>query len=305
MSRITILFIALSAAVSQYSFAKELTVEGTVMVNRLNVRAYPGKGYETVVQLNTGDKVTIKEFKNTWGGIVPPESLKVWISTSNLKDGVVTKDAEVHTGPSLAFTNFGIIPKDTKVEVIRVKQEKWAYVKGKIKGRLWVYMGYVEIPEEYRKEIEPIVMERIDREQKSRFNETDIEKANPTTKLGIPKTIVVGPPKDYSIHKISPPREAIGDLEFLGTPVQLKREGIIVEVPKDHQIPWKYALAVHVNTIFYPIVFLEDPKDLLKAQDWHRVIVTGQKQWVKGFSRPLLTVENVVKVSDENFKPKE
>lgn len=141
------------------SISAEEIRKGTVTAETLRMRARPGTRYEVVGQLKKGDAVKVVEEQEGWLKIVAPESIDAWMSSKFVENGEVTGNrVNVRAGPSVAFNIFGKLSKGDKVEVMEIKDEVWARIKGVPKLHVWVSSTYVKL--------EPLIVARNDEKNK-------------------------------------------------------------------------------------------------------------------------------------------
>ena len=148
--------LALISGLLIFTLSAEEIRKGTVQAEKLRVRSKPGTRFEVVGQLKKGDAVKVVEEKEGWLKIVAPETIEGWVSNKFIKDGKITGTRiNVRAGPSVAYNIFGKLNKGDAVDVIEVKDEVWAKIKGNPKLHVWVSSTYVKL--------EPLIVARDDK----------------------------------------------------------------------------------------------------------------------------------------------
>jgi len=118
---------------------------GTVLKDKVNVRARANKTAEIVAQLSKGDSVEVVEHKAEWLRITLPANAKCYVSAKFVKDGAATSDAiNIRCGPGTNYKDVGKLAKGEKVEVVEARGE-WTQIKPTAHCTGWVAVELVEI----------------------------------------------------------------------------------------------------------------------------------------------------------------
>ncbi len=121
---------------------------GIVKATQLNVRARPGTRYEILYQLTKGDIIEIVDEEDGWLGIIAAEESLAWVALNQLENGVVTgKNTPVFSGPGTLYTAYNQLQTGDRVEILEIKDEKWARIVAPRGSICWVYGNYVEVEE--------------------------------------------------------------------------------------------------------------------------------------------------------------
>ncbi len=264
-------------------------VPGTVIATRLNVRTKPMAGGEVICRLKKGEKVSILEFKNDWLAIVPPASARGWIKKDAVKEGVVTQNAKVHAGPGTVFTSFAEVTQGTKVSV-NMSKGSWIQIKGSLGGRLWVHGDYIDVPQKHRPG-KPVAAVQQPRDENA--GRPPSETVNPKPELATkkPGSLPIKLPQNVVFHQLEGGSDS-AEIVPVSTAKRIVKTGVLIKLPRQ-QGPWTHALAAQINNRFYPLFYVNNSYEGLENWTWHRVRITGDQQWVRGWPRPMVEVREI------------
>ncbi len=264
MKKILLLVLVLSAFPV---FCAEQIV-GTVKANMLNVRVKPGEKYAVIAQLSRNDKIDVIGFEKGWYEIVAPQKASAWISSSFVRDGVVTKKTYVRTGPSVACPPYAkSAEQGVKVEVLDKSQEGWLRIAVFEGLTAWVNADFVEV--------DPVQAGSLKNEKQDA----------PAPGAGDGKE-----GKGEGAGKDS----ATG-LKFSGVePNAVSYEGILVPVMKEDGTGIvTHALASKTDGNLFPICYVFSRKMNMKLWEGKKIQVTGLERWVMGWHKPVVEADIV------------
>ena len=90
-----------------------------VAVDRLNLRPEPSRDSVPAGTVARGTKLHVISEKDGWAAISAPKDIPVWISSSFLKNGRITKNARLRSGPGVFHPQYtGNIPENTEVKIL-------------------------------------------------------------------------------------------------------------------------------------------------------------------------------------------
>lgn len=271
-----------------------LDIPGTVTGNQLNVRTRPVRGAEVITQLAKGDKVQVVEFKNDWLGIKAPASTPGWVQKGAISNGVVkTISADVRSGPGPAFTAFAKIKKGAQVTIIQ-ERGNWIHMKGHVVATLWVHGDYVELPPKYKRP-KSAGHTRPDKKTEGGFRRNskgEIVRVTPGIEGKIPKSTPIVPPKKMVIVELEGSAQST-EIQTFSTAKRISKIGTVVPLKKKKGRPWSYALAAQINNRFYPLLYISGSFKNVSKWAWRRVEITGDQQWVRGWSYPMVEVIDI------------
>ncbi|RMD78861.1 MAG: hypothetical protein D6820_09220 [Lentisphaerae bacterium] len=271
-------------------------VRGVVKATRLNARLKPSITGDVVCQLNKGEVVRIREVAGEWLGIEIPTKTNGWIPASAVNGNVVRTKSVVRIGPGKLFTAFAIMEAGAQVQVLE-KHGDWVQVSGKMEGRLWIHRDYVAIgglaPVEQK--TGQGLGKTLGSKQKQSQSPTQ-RSSEVVVDTGLPqlpdneKIAERSKYKIFLMDKTLPPMTA---LKAFGPPRSVKREGVMIRIDDKTSKKARYALAVLIDKVFYPMLYVYGDEARLKALLWHRVNVKGELQWFEGLSQPVISVSEI------------
>ncbi len=154
------IFLFILLTISLVSPAENLR-KGTVTAETLRMRSKPNTKSEIIGQLKKGDIIQVIEEKDGWLKIVAPQEVEVWLSAEFIENGVITGDkVNVRAGPNVAYNIVGQLVKGDVVEVMEIKNDIWARIRGTEKLQVWVSGTYVKL-EQVEVKVEPVKVEEV------------------------------------------------------------------------------------------------------------------------------------------------
>ncbi|MDD4818491.1 MAG: SH3 domain-containing protein [Victivallaceae bacterium] len=125
MSKLIILLPALLLAFAVNADA----VVGKVRPEKLNVRIQPVANAGVVAKLPRGTEVKIAGVEGAWYKIELPENADAYVAADYVQAGKTIARVQMRYGAGVAFHSYGVIPMDTKLEVVSDKNPKWLKIK--------------------------------------------------------------------------------------------------------------------------------------------------------------------------------
>lgn len=241
---------------------------GTVLKNKINVRARAGKTAEVVVQVNKGDTLEVLDRKTIqeggksmeWLHVVLPGSAKCYVSSKLLKNGETTTDAvNVRCGPGSNYKEVGKLGKGDKVEVLKTHGE-WVQIKPTPHCTGWIAAEYVEV-------------------------------AAPP-----PTPVIATPPVAAMPEPAMPPAAGIKpavpeDEVHIQYTV---KDGIFEPVKDEANAPASYQLRTEeVAGRSYRIAYLDTTEKNLARYEGKHVKVFGNERWRRSERYPVIAVERI------------
>ncbi len=104
-------------------------IVGKVRPEKLNVRIRPVANAGVVAKLPRGTAVNIAGVEGAWYKIELPETADAYVAADYVQSGKTITKVQMRYGAGLAFQSYGVIPMDTKLEVVSDKNPKWLKIK--------------------------------------------------------------------------------------------------------------------------------------------------------------------------------
>ncbi len=116
--------------------------------DRVSLRAAPDINAVLVDRAMKGDELTLKDNSNPkWVGVLPPDSIDLWVSTAFVSNNVVVPDLlNIRSGPSLSHHLVGTASKGDLLTV-RGEVAGWTKIAPTSNTVIWISRTYVEAPE--------------------------------------------------------------------------------------------------------------------------------------------------------------
>ncbi len=255
-----IFIMTIALFLSLYSGAGE-KVMGKTAANSLNVRVQPSISQTVVAKIAKDAEVEILSVKKGWYEIAAPNDCAVWIAASDLSpEGTVMKETYLRSGTGVTYSPFS--RKALKGEKLNVleKREDWVKISPPQNLSAWVSAEFISAP--------PGGIPNISEDS------ADAENLNTDT-------------SDKKEKDMPPPPE------FTAVPASdASYEGILLPLSKD-AVHATHAIVMTVNGTYAAICYLSPAKINFKLWENQKVHVSGKERWVKGWKRPLLTVESI------------
>ncbi|MBO4345354.1 MAG: hypothetical protein J5833_06350, partial [Victivallales bacterium] len=121
--------------------------EGTVIAEKLTIRAKPGTHFESLGFFTRGDKVVaIGKYEN-WLEVKLPDSVLCWVTSEAVDEkGVVLMDScPLYSGPAVVFTSFGKVKRGTKLSLVENASVNWRQARVPEGTTAWVSAQYIMI----------------------------------------------------------------------------------------------------------------------------------------------------------------
>lgn len=118
----------------------------TVIGDRVSLRAAPNITAVLLDRAMSGDELVLKNNENPdWVGVVPPESVDLWLSSAYVENGkVVPNKLNVRSGPSFNHGVVGVLLKGTEVTVRREITD-WVQIAPTAATTVWISRKYVDV----------------------------------------------------------------------------------------------------------------------------------------------------------------
>ncbi|NOU36450.1 MAG: SH3 domain-containing protein [Kiritimatiellaceae bacterium] len=143
MKKILFALIALTAV----AYAEEAAVKVKVVGDRVSLRAVPDTNAVLLGRTMLGDELVLKDNSNPeWVGILPPETIDLWVSGEFVSDKTVrTELLNIRSGPSLSHSVVGTASSGTVLNV-RGEIAQWLKIAPTSNTTVWVSRKYVDAP---------------------------------------------------------------------------------------------------------------------------------------------------------------
>ena len=119
----------------------------TVKPQTLNVRIRSNTSCDVICQLKKGDKVQVISIDKQWAKIVTPENANVFVAAQYFKDGATTSQVQLRCGAGTNFQSYGIVPAETRLNVVKDTGKGWIQVKPLSTMASFVSAAYLDIEE--------------------------------------------------------------------------------------------------------------------------------------------------------------
>jgi SH3-like domain-containing protein len=238
---------------------------GTVLKDRVNIRARGDKTAEIITQLNKGDGVEIVEQKGEWLRITLPASAKCYVSAKFVSDGVATGDAvNIRSGPGTNYKDVGKLAKGEKVEVVETKGE-WTQIRPTANCAGWIAAELVEIAAPAPPPPAPI---------------TTSEVVTPPVSLPPAVSAPLAPMKSAEQEEVQ--------MRYV------VKDGYLQAVKDAANAPASYELMTEeVGMRQYRIAYLETVEKNLARYEGKHVKVFGNELWRRSERYPVIAVERI------------
>ncbi len=264
---------------------------GVVTANKLNVRAKPGVKYEIVSFLVKGGIVNVVERSGEWYGIRAPDQTEAWVAANQIDDGVVTEErAPVYSGPGTLFSVYAYCDAGDRVTVLNSRDEKWTRIEPPSDALVWVHGAYLMVAAEAESDTTPATLPTVvtdDSDIAAREESDDAEGIDDAD-----KTADASANEDaVRIHPISI-RPLEYKVNYLGDKKSIAKTGTVIPLDGKH-FPFKYALAVDIDSQYYPMAYLNVEYDVIEEWVWKKVSLVGTQRWARGWPRPLIEIDTL------------
>lgn len=263
---------------------------GIVQGSRLNVRTKPMASSEVVCQLLKGEKAVIQKLEGNWVAIDVPEKCQGWIPTSTIQNTTLSAATKAYVGPATVFTMIGSLNKGDTVTAIRTKGS-WTLVRAPFRGQLWVHADYITLPAGMKR---PVVADSDGGKvpSKTGTGSGEVVKVNPKNPEGDVPSKPIKAPKDMVVHEMT--NEVLtSEITPISTAKRVTKTGVVVRLEEKQGRAFSHALAAQINNRFYPLFYLRKGNADLEKWELHRVTISGDRQWVKGYPRPVVDVRSI------------
>ena len=297
--------------------------EGTITVQRLNIRVKPGNS-AVVGAFKKGDKITVQEVKNGWCRIALPKDASVWVASKFVKDGKVIKSVNLRSGPGLNYGSFGIVEVGQTVTILDNKNKDWLKIEPLPNISGWVAAQHVKLEKGAAAATETTaptgaagavpaggqeILNGIDAagtkeaaKEPAKVAEATPDKAKETAKEPA-KAAEATPDKTKEVaaadkqQTVTLPEENTEELEkqlpFVDEPAEdVSFEGILVAL-NPGSVVVTHALSIYEKGQYKPVCFLYSHSDELAKYLEQRVKITGKKRWIKLWKTPVVKVMSI------------
>ncbi len=249
------------------------TGQGTVLKDKVNIRARASRNAEVVAQVNKGDALEVLERKAVgdgaksmeWLRVTLPASAKCFVLTKMIKDGAATADAvNIRCGPGASFKDIGKLAKGEQVQIVKTQGE-WSEIKPTAHCTGWIAAEFVNVEAPAPAAPSPSAIE------------------NTTPPVALPVTAVPTAPS----AGVSP-----GDSEVH---VQyVIKEGVLQAVNNEPNAPSSYELRTpEVEGRSYRLAYLTTTEKNLTRYEDKPVRVYGNQSWRKSDRFPVIAIERI------------
>lgn len=288
-----LLILACVLAVGSTVRAEELA---RVKTDHVNLRARPDMTAEVVTQLKENDLLPIVVREEGWVGVVPPDSVDVWVHGEFVKDGASTvSKLNLRAGPSINYSIVGTIGRGEPLPV-RGQLGEWLKV-APTNVTMWISRDLVDIVSPVKSAAsvpvepapEPILPPRVP-------SLPPAEAAPPVGASESASAVASTPARPIapSAPQIAMPPPAdlkLVPLEGQGQSVQ--RSGELKPAPFLFGRPSPFRLAkkegVQMVTICYVRGNTAQLNDLMNES----LTIFGREYWVQGVKQPVVVLERI------------
>jgi hypothetical protein len=265
----------LLTALSCSLFADEA---GTVTVagDRVSLRAAPEITAVLLDRMMSGDKLVLTDNSNPeWVGVVPPETVDLWVHSEFIKNGsVIPPKLNVRSGPSLNHSIVGVLTNGQAVTV-RKELAEWVCIAPTSDSTAWISRKYVNVA----------IPEPIEPEQAV----VEIEEAAPVEKIVTAPTVeqvfaaVAQTPDVPEKLLVDPEKEQGVEENFSG--VLKPTRGLLYRLVSP---------AVESVTVCY----VRGNQEQMAAFAQLPLKLTGKTYWAKGMESPIIVPARIQVLSD-------
>jgi uncharacterized protein YgiM (DUF1202 family) len=300
MKNIFIMFVCLLFALATYADKKRpVGVKGIVTAKSLNVRVKPNTRSSLACALKRGTEITVLKKEGKWLKIEAPKESDIFVARIFVKDNTIIRDVNLRSGPSVAYTSYGIAPAGTKVEVTNNARTDWVQIAPLPMISVWVSGDYVFIEKEALAKLSPVKIEPPVKELvKAPVVEKKVKPTHVLPKDEVyPKKQDTRPPQEKNIViNVDGITAEEWDAEKIPLPFiegaikEVSIEGVLLPLAKD-TLYVTHALAQEVNGEYFPVCYIHSKTAIPTLWLKRRIKVKGLQRWVRGWKRPIVEVQ--------------
>jgi uncharacterized protein YgiM (DUF1202 family) len=254
------------------------TGQGTVLKDKVNIRARASRSAEVVAQAHKGDSLAVLERKTVqegarsmdWLRVTLPPTAKCYVSTKLLQDGAAASDeVNVRCGPGSNYREVGKLAKGEKVDVTKTHGE-WSEIAPTEHCSGWIAAEFVDVA---------------------------APAMPPAAATSTGATDVATPPAALPVVPVAAP----GSTEIQPTDNSdnvhveyVVKEGILKPVKDDPTAPASYELRTpDVEGRSYRMAYLSTTETNLSRYEDKPVRIYGNQRWQKADRYPVIAIERI------------
>ncbi len=257
-----------------------------VLLEHVNLRARPSLTSEVVGQVNYGDVLMAKKFKEEWVKVVPPPTLDLWVHQTFLEnDQVSVATLNVRAGAGINFNIVGQLKRGMKIKS-RGTFGEWVKIEPPASASLWVHRTLVEV-------IKPIPKPKpLPKPQKPTTTRTNmlVEPKEDAQPPGNHKKVS---PKLSEASKKNRPPKALKLIPLDGQGLEVERVGILTKAGFVFKPPARYRLVRYRGNYTETICYVYAKEDKLLPLKGKRVLIHGHEYWVHKSKYPVVVPRKI------------
>lgn len=262
-----------------------------IKADRVNLRAQPSLSSEVVGQAGYRQALNAISFKNDWVELSPPTGTVFYVYSEMVQDGLVSaNELNVRSGPGLAYSTVGRIPRGTRLSVLGTFGE-WLKIEPVEGTSVWVSRDFVEVMMPKKATPAPTVAQP----HRPSLPSTRAGVASPRLKAPGPQAAMpVRSAAQVETAQMPPPPEGLKLVPLKGQGHRVQREGQLRGVGWGFNHPTRFRLLqMGVNgkeTLCYVLGNDEQLQNFIGKT----LLIRGREYWVQGVRLPVLRVEELV-----------
>jgi len=251
--------------------------QGTVLKDKVNIRARANRSSELVAQVHKGDTLAVLERKTVqdgaksmdWLRVTLPPTATCYVSSKLIQDGAAASDeVNVRCGPGANYREVGKLAKGEKVDVIKAHGE-WTQIAPTEHCSGWIAAQFVDVTAA-----------------------APSAPANPTS-----GTDTSTPPAVLPVVPVAAPGSTQAQPADNSDDVHVQyvvKEGVLKTVKDDPSAPASYELRTpEVEGRSYRMAYLTTTETNLSRYEDKPVRVYGNQRWQKSDRYPVIAIERI------------
>lgn len=290
--RVSLLSLIILAALAATGFAGD-TLLMKVIADRVNLRARPTLSAEVVGQVQEGDILVAKSFKEEWVEVLPDDAIDFWVHTDFVKAGEVTSSKlNVRAGAGINYSVVGVLSRGDKVEV-RDQFGEWLKIAPPYGSSLWVTSQFVELLDPDRpKRVKAVsqapvppapapVTRAAAKPSKELVQETSGKSSASEVQL-----------KTLAQNQQGPPGLKLIPLEGQGQQVQ--KDGMLRKVGFMLNKPARFRLVTMGQRRNQTICYVRGNIEQLESFVGRHMTIRGRQYWAQGARYPIIIPDQII-----------
>ena len=258
--------------------------------DRVNLRAKPTLNAETVAQVNAGDILIARSFKQEWVEIVPDDKLDFWVHGDFVKGGeVAATTLNVRAGAGVNYSTVGVLARGDRID-IRGTFGEWLKIAPPLDTSLWISGKLVEL------------MNRDPKNSRKWTTEPDTATAVDTQPKPPPVAAGEGtgqwkrplPPVRPLLEKKAPNTAGMNLVPLEGQGSTAQKKGVLKRASFLNSGPADYRLVVDGSYRAQTVCYVRGNVEQLESFVGTEMTIRGKQYWLQGTRHPVIVPEQII-----------